>query len=190
LKRKDGVYRWILDIAKPTYLPDGSFSGFIGSGSEIHDKKLIQEELEQQVNERTADLQRMNVALQRSNNELEQFAYVASHDLQEPLRKILTFADRLTRMQSEFPDTAATFVNKIIESSERMRKLIDELLKFSRTTQSNAKFTTVDLQSLFEALVVDFELIISEKNAVITHDKLPSIEGISVQMEQYCCYRC
>ncbi|HMF72723.1 MAG TPA: PAS domain S-box protein, partial [Flavitalea sp.] len=184
LKRKDGVYRWMLDVAKPTYLPDGSFSGYIGSGSEIHDKKLAQEELEHQVSKRTSDLQQMNLALQRSNNELQQFAYVASHDLQEPLRKILTFSDRLKRMQDEFPVSAVTFLGKIIDSSERMRKLIDELLKFSRTTQSDSKFVKIDLQNLFKTLLSDFELIISEKNAEITHDELPSIEGIPVQMEQ------
>jgi two-component system, chemotaxis family, CheB/CheR fusion protein len=183
LKRADGNYRWIVDTAKPTYLADGSFSGFIGSCSEIHDKKMIHEELEQRVRQRTQDLQHINMELQRSNNELQQFAYVASHDLQEPLRKILTFADRLQKFDT-IPSSGVSFVEKIVESSKRMRKLIDELLNFSRTSRAEQKYEKLNLEDVLQTVLDDFELIISEKNAVIEHDRLPAIDGIPLQMEQ------
>jgi two-component system CheB/CheR fusion protein len=184
LKRADGMYRWIYDEAKPTYTRDKEFSGYIGSCSEIHDKKLLHEDLEQRVNQRTLDLQQMNLDLQRSNNELQQFAYVASHDLQEPLRKILTFADRLQKYNSALPPAALSFADKIVDSSKRMRKLIDELLNFSRTSRSGQKYEKVDLQILLNTVIADFELIIGEKNATINYNELPVIDAIPVQMEQ------
>ena len=106
LRRHDGEYRWMLDIAKPSYSPLNVFLGYIGSSTELHDKKLLRDELEQRVVQRTMELENLNKELQRSNGELQQFAYVASHDLQEPLRKIMTFSDRLE------PLKGARYLNK------------------------------------------------------------------------------
>ena len=84
---------WILQ--NPPILHSMYSLGYIGSSMELHDKKLLHDELEKMVVQRTVELENLNKELQRSNGELQQFAYVASHDLQEPLRKIMTFSDRL-----------------------------------------------------------------------------------------------
>jgi two-component system CheB/CheR fusion protein len=186
LRRADGAYRWILDVAKPTYYHDGKFSGYIGCCTEIHDKKLLHEELEQRVAQRTEDLLKLNQELHRSNSELQQFAYVASHDLQEPLRKILTFTDRLQRLPEDTQiSKAAGFINKIKDSSQRMRSLIVELLKYSKSSRSDNKFVKNDLQKIIINVISDFELIIQQKNANIeVRNILPVIDGIPVQLEQ------
>ena len=85
-RRGDGEYRWVLCTGKPTFSPEGQFTGYIGSCTDIHDKKILFEQLDHEVQQRTRDLEEMNKELSRSNSELQQFAYVASHDLQEPLK--------------------------------------------------------------------------------------------------------
>lgn len=184
LKRYDGEYRWVLDIGKPRFSPEGAFTGFIGTCNEIHDKKMFYNELEEKVKKRTQDLQEINEELGRSNNELQQFAYVASHDLQEPLRKIISFSDRLIRYKDSLPEQAVNYIDKIVDSSQRMTRLIDDLLNFSRTSRSGRKFIKTDLNAILKGVLTDFELIISQKKAGIKSDHLPSIEAIPVQMEQ------
>lgn len=184
MRRHDGEYRWILDIAKPTFNPTGEFSGYIGSCTEIHDKKLIHEELERRVQARTYDLQNSNKDLDRSNSELQQFAYVASHDLQEPLRKIMTFTDRLQRFKKVLPEAGINYVDKIAESCDRMTSLIDELLNFSRITHVATVFEKTDLKGVLKQVLADLETGIQDKNAVIHFGNLPVIEAIPVLMKQ------
>ena len=136
LRRNDGEYRWMLDIAKPSYSPLNVFVGYIGSSTELHDKKLLHDELEKMVVQRTVELENLNKELQRSNGELQQFAYVASHDLQEPLRKIMTFSDRLETFKGTLAEQGQVYLSKINESSRRMTKLIDDLLDYSRISRS------------------------------------------------------
>jgi two-component system CheB/CheR fusion protein len=95
LQRYDGEYRWILAKAKPNFTPEGQFTGYIGVCVDIHEQRMYKQELERHVEQRTHALLEVNKELEHSNNELEQFAYAASHDLQEPLRKILTFISRM-----------------------------------------------------------------------------------------------
>jgi two-component system CheB/CheR fusion protein len=184
MKRHDGEYRWIQESAKPNFMPGEMFSGYIGSCTEIHDKKQVHEELEKRVQQRTRDLQETNRELERSNSELQQFAYVASHDLQEPLRKIMTFADRIQRFKTLLPELGATYIDKIAESSMRMTRLIDELLKFSRISRTDAAFEKTDLNAILNNVLVDFDLLITEKKVKIDKQNLPVIEAIPVQMKQ------
>jgi two-component system CheB/CheR fusion protein len=183
IKQNNGEYRWILENAKPTYTSASTFSGFIGSCTEIHDKKLMHDDLERRVDKRTYDLQEINNELIRSNSELQQFAYVASHDLQEPLRKILTFADKMQSLKNVLPETGVNYLNKIVSSSKRMTNLIDALLNFSRTSRIE-KFVPTNLNRIVRTVLDDFEVILSEKEGVITHDTLPIVDAIPVQMEQ------
>src|SRR5688572_10291729 len=184
LRRYDGEYRWILSVGKPTYSPEGVFTGFLGPCTEIHDQRLINEELEKRVQLRTHELQDKNEELERSNNELQQFAYVASHDLQEPLRKIIAFSDRLGHFKEAFPEKGQNYVDKIMQAAERMTRLIDDLLNFSRTSRRTEKFKRIDLNKLLENVLVDFDEIINQKIATIHQDKLPTVEAIPVQIEQ------
>jgi signal transduction histidine kinase len=144
----------------------------------------MNEELEQRVNERTIALKKLNQELERSNVELQQFAYVASHDLQEPLRKSLVYADKLLNLKDELPPSATPFIDKIIKSSERMRSLIEELLDFSRISKSENKFELVDLHEVIQNLLADFEIVMNEKKGKVKFNKLPLIEAVPVQMEQ------
>ncbi|WP_317042846.1 CheR family methyltransferase [Chitinophaga filiformis] len=184
LLRGDGKYRWIQETGKPDFSADGNFAGYIGSCIEIHDKRMMHDELEQLVKRRTQDLEEMNKELQRSNSELKQFAYVASHDLQEPLRKIMTFADRLQSHKDSLPEAQRKYIDKIGVSSQRMTRLIDDLLNFSRTARNDNGFTRTSLNKVVKDLLVDFDLVISQKHAVIDIGKLPSLQAIPLQMEQ------
>ena len=141
--------------------------------------------LEKLVSERTQSLQEANVDLQYSNKNLEQFAYIASHDLQEPLRKIRTFSSLLEdRYYKEFPAGAKALVSKIMKSSERMSSLIKQLLDFSKILHNENVFERADLNEIIKDIIVDFELLISEKKAIIHHCKLPVAEVVPLQINQ------
>jgi signal transduction histidine kinase len=131
------------------------------------------------------DLHNYLMALRRSNRELEEFAYVASHDLQEPLRKILSFIDRL-RLKSY--DTlnadSRTYIDRIINSATRMRTLINDLLTYSRAGRTEAGIVKVDLNVLVRQILSDLEVIIQQKNATVITSDLPVIESTEVQMQQ------
>jgi two-component system CheB/CheR fusion protein len=184
LKRHDGEYRWMLNIGRPSFSPEGVFTGFIGTCTEIHEKHLINAELEKNVEQRTHDLKELNKELERSNKELEQFAYIASHDLQEPLRKIITFADSLKLLKEGLSEKGISYINKITNASERMNKLIDDLLNFSRISRTHGIFTRTDLDAILKDVLVDFDLSISQKKAKIRSDTLQVIEANPVEMKQ------
>lgn len=139
--------------------------------------------LEQKVAERTAELVRTNQALEASNAELQQYAYLASHDLQEPLRKIMTFSNLVAeRFLSDRPE-ADTYLNRIIASSERMRNLINDLLEYSKVS-GNAQFVYTDLNVVLGDVLADLELAIREKDAEVTSSPLPHADVIPGQIRQ------
>jgi two-component system, chemotaxis family, CheB/CheR fusion protein len=185
LKRHDGEYRWILDQAKPYYSAGQKFLGYIGTSTELHDKKLMMQELDKLVKARTKELKVTNNELHRSNNELQQFAYIASHDLQEPLRKILTYIDRIQNNKEKLSDTGNDFFKKIIESSRRMTRLIDDLLDFSSLSHAPKKFNKVDLNSILKDVLTDMEVLISDRKALVEYEEnLPVIQGDQTQISQ------
>ncbi|HET6255402.1 MAG TPA: CheR family methyltransferase [Puia sp.] len=183
LRRFDGEYRWVKAIGRPTFSTDGQFTGLVGICTEIHDAKIAHTELERVVSRRTYDLQQLNKELKKSNSELQQFAYVASHDLQEPLRKIMIFSDRLTST-NDLPAPASGFVEKIAESAERMSQLIHDLLDFSKAVRAQDHFQPTDLSAVLRTVLEDFDLLIKEKNAMLITGDLPKIDAIPLQMEQ------
>jgi light-regulated signal transduction histidine kinase (bacteriophytochrome) len=138
--------------------------------------------LESKVAERTSELTKMNKALQESNSELQQYAFVASHDLQEPLRKVMTFSQMIGDRYLAYLPEAKDYLQRIISSTGRMRSLIDDLLQFSRISGAIA-FESTDLQKVVENTLDDLELLIHEKNAIITVSSLPVIDAIPGQMQ-------
>ncbi len=131
-----------------------------------------------------AVLEDKNSQLLQSNKELEQFTYIASHDLQEPLRKIRLFTGRIQESQEGFGDQTRTYLSKIALSAERMSELIKDVLQFSRLTNLDSQFEPTDLNEILKSVLSDFDLSIEEKKAVITSNALPLIDGIPQQFNQ------
>ncbi|MEO7991181.1 MAG: CheR family methyltransferase [Chryseolinea sp.] len=135
-------------------------------------------ELEAKIKERTADLE-------QTNSQLQQFAHAASHDLQEPLRKILTFTNLLQQKHgSEFTGDAENLMKKIVGSSDRMISLIKDLLEYSYLINHEISFERTDLNTILKNVLSDFELLIEQKKAIIKATRLPIINAVPLQMNQ------
>lgn len=172
-------------------------SRIIGMGRDITAERSMQASLEQQVQIRTEELAAAieelqstneelavsNDRLTRSNEELAQYAYVASHDLQEPLRKIRMFTDLLNQRTVQ-DESSSLLVGRIDQSAARMSQLIRDLLIFSRLLNTQEIFSRIDLDDVLKKVLIDFELMIEEKGAVVNLNSLPSIEAVGLQMNQ------
>ncbi|TDE12094.1 sensor histidine kinase [Dyadobacter psychrotolerans] len=126
-----------------------------------------------------------NVELEKSNHDLQQFASVASHDLQEPLRKILIFATLLRDKHAlELSGDGPLFLDKIIASSNRMKTMIFDILSYSRLAANNDNFVKTDLREVVSEVLEDYEIVIAEKKALVTVGNLPTIEVNRGQIRQ------
>ena len=174
IKTNDGSLKQIETSGKLFYDNEGKWLKTIGTSRDITRLRLYQSSLEEKIKD-----------LDRSNKELEEFAYVASHDMNEPLRKITTFIERLeTKYKSELGADGKLYLTRISASVENMRHLIDTLLEFSRTARSNQPFLQVDLNKILKEVQTDLELKIEETATIIHVEVLPVIEAIPSQMKQ------
>jgi light-regulated signal transduction histidine kinase (bacteriophytochrome) len=146
----------------------------------------LQLHIESRMKSYQRELQQNIFLLNKTNQELEQFAYVASHDLQEPLRKISTFSDRLQmKYKSMLPEDANQLIERMVSAVSRMRVLINDLLMFSRAGRLTAEsIKPVDMTTVLEEVLVDLELPLEEKNALVNYDQLPIIEGSDTSFHQ------
>ena len=190
LDKHTGRIRFVHSVGKVICNNAGEPYVVMGTLQDITEQKLARQGLELQVAERTSELHNANIQLQdvnsflqQSNAELEQYAYIASHDLQEPLRKISVFAGMLGKMEG-MPQQALAMVEKINQASSRMTQLIRDLLDFSRLLKAERIMRPLDLNAVLRVVLNDFDLQIAEKGAVIEADRLPTIEAIGLQMNQ------
>jgi light-regulated signal transduction histidine kinase (bacteriophytochrome) len=177
----------VLGRALPIRNDAGEIVKWYGTCTDIQDQKAAAEILERTVSERTAALAESTRNLRRSNRELDQFAYAASHDMQEPLRKIRVFANRLQEKHGAvLNDDARLHIDKIVSSAERMSGMINDLLEFSRLTEKagNAQREPTDLNEVMRGVLGDFELLIQQKGARLEIGHLPTIQAVSLQMTQ------
>ncbi|MBN9298168.1 MAG: response regulator [Filimonas sp.] len=156
---------------------------WVGIFTDIDEQKLAAETLEQKVYERTTALQEANKELEVANTELRQFAWITSHDLQEPLRKIQIFSHVVKDKYLQQDEKAQNYIDKVILSSSRMTQLIQDLLSYTKLSASQA-FQVTDLNKTIKDVLSDFEILIQEKNATIAMDELPQVEMIPLQATQ------
>lgn len=149
------------------------------------DLESVNEDLESRIAERTQELSVYSEELARSNRELEDFAFVASHDLQEPLRKIRAFGNRLESGYNDvFDERGRDYLARMLNAAERMSMLISDLLAFSRVSTRGKEFDDVDLANVIKSVMSDLEIAIDEKSAQIDVSDMPVVRGDKSQLEQ------
>ena len=147
-------------------------NGTIATYQDITEAELFAEQTQQYLRK-----------LEQSNQELQEFAYVASHDLQEPLRKIEAFGDRLSKRYGEtLPDDGKMFIDRMQNAATRMRRLINDLLSYSRVATKADAFVSVDLNEILAGVLSDLQIRLDDTSAVVTSDTLPKIDADPTQM--------
>jgi PAS domain S-box-containing protein len=179
------------DIEHRIVWPDGSVIWVSETGDVIRDENgkairmlgVVRNITERKQNEEK--LKKTLVDLERSNKEFQQFAYVASHDLQEPLRMVASYTQLLEkRYKDKLDNDAKDFIQFAIDGATRMQRLIDDLLNYSRVGAKDNPFGPINCNSLFEQTVADLSFTIEENHAIITNDDLPIVTGDIGQMRQ------
>jgi PAS domain S-box-containing protein len=164
--------------------PTGKISGVIAVATDVTSQVVAQQKIEDVVAQRTKELAEANKALKQTNMELEQFAYIASHDMQEPLRKVITFTNLLETRLEWIDERSKNYLKKIGNSTSRMSQLIYDVLNFSKLSKEGQIYLPVNLNAVVENILSDFELLIEQKHALINVDELPTVEAVPLQMQQ------
>jgi len=171
--RTDGKIRHFKTIAK-------SFTDLRGRKSMIGTTQDVTEDYNKSI-----QLKQRNKELELNIKELNEFNHVASHDLQEPLRKIQTFISRINDKEKEsMSDFGKEYLSRIEKAANRMRVLINDLLQYSRTNRSEKKFEKVDLNEIINNSIQELSQNIEDKNGVVNFSSLPEINGVNFQMQQ------
>ncbi len=178
----DGDFRYHLLSLTPVW-KEGAIGRWVCIFTDIHEQKMINQLLENRVDERTRELQQANHDLEYSNHELQQFAYVASHDLKEPLRKIQVFSNLISsKFGTELPE-AEHYLNKIVSSAARMNSLITDVLEYSKIS-IGGQFRPTDVNAILREILDDMELLVREKGAIVKMEDVPLLHAIPSQIRQ------
>lgn len=178
LLRNDKSINWVRIKGKLIYDKNHNPITLIGVVQDITEQKQFAEQLTKLVKERTLELH-------RSNEDLLQFAHVASHDLKEPVRKIKIFSSMLQSDYGELlPQRGMTYLNKVHNATDRMFSMIEGVLAYSEFTSAEQKIEKIQLNSIIDNIESDLELLIQQKNATIIKGNLPEIEGADVLIHQ------
>lgn len=183
----------------PRFDANNAFIGYTGIIQDVTTQEQIKTSLERMVLDRTADLRKKNLELEnaeqklktknleleKTNHELSSFAHVASHDLQEPLRKIQTFANRVIQSEGDkLSQRGQDFMRRVQTSANRMRDLIQDILSYSKTDKVDDKVEMTDLDETLKEVVREFEVKIEETGAVIENKGLPTLSVVPFQFHQ------
>jgi light-regulated signal transduction histidine kinase (bacteriophytochrome) len=187
-----GRPHWVSISGQPLFDDAGHFAGYCGIGSDITERKLAQQalaninaELDARVESRTAELAQANEALQRSNMELQRFAYIASHDLKTPLRSIHSFAQLLERSTSGKLDAqAADWMRRIVANSQRMDRMLEDALAYTRIDSRAQPFARVELPDVCGAALGWLRESVQSSGAQISCGALPAVLGDTQQLTQ------
>ena len=173
IRQDTGEIRYMKAVWKMTKDGQGD-RVIIGNNTDITEQRIANIKIEER-----------NKELERSNMELASFNHVASHDLQEPLRKIQTFISRFSEEERNLlSEKSTSYLSKIEDAASRMRLLIDDLLLFSRTNKVEKNYSLISLNDILENSRQEFIQAISDQNISITADNLPTIKAIPFQMQQ------
>jgi len=171
---KDGSYLWMRNGLRLVRDDQDNVIEIVGYFADITDRKQAEQALQQ-----------LTIDLQRSNQELEQFAYVASHDLQEPLRAITSYTQLLAkRYQGQLDEKADKYIDYVVDGATRMQQLIQDLLAYSRVGRYELKQQPTDCNAVLQQVQQNLQAAIAESNAILTIDPLPTIFADTVQVTQ------
>ena len=177
--RKDGTVIFIRSTGR--VIPVGDHLIHVGTFQDVTQDAILQDSLK--AKEKILALK--NEELERQNKELASFSYVASHDLQEPLRKIRTFSSRILAKQHDvFSDESKYYFSRITGAAERMQNLIEALLSYSRANTPEKDFANTDLNAILADIKSILQDVIEEKNVVIESDHLPTLKVVHLQFQQ------
>lgn len=185
LRNKKGEYRWHQTLGEPLFNEEGKLVKWIGVVTDIHAQKTFTEQLEKLVADRTSELAQANRELLRSNEDLQQFAHVASHDLREPVRKVMTFTNRIQyEFDAELPEKVKTYLSKIESAARRSYAMIDGVLSYSTVGTTEQNREPVDLNGLLRSIENDLEVTIQNTGARLEYSRLPNVMGTPAMLHQ------
>ncbi|NBL64115.1 PAS domain-containing protein [Flavobacterium sp. NST-5] len=185
LPRPNGLQSlYVTYIYEPVLDQNNMVKSVMVVANDVTQQVLSRKKIEEIVQERTKELADANLSLKNSNAELAQFAYIASHDLQEPLRKITIFGNMLEENLGEISPKAKAYLEKITSSATRMTNLIKDVLGYSQLSHGKDIFKKADLNKILKEVINDYELIIEQKKVRISWNNLPVIKVIPLQISQ------